>query len=1138
MTVGESLGSLSQATSFDVGSVSVSRGVNRAGTGSTSVTVLGAGLGLVCFTGMVRSGLTGCEGTEWESETSVRCLTSLGARGTRGVTFTAGDQGGSLTQVISFDSPGVSASRRSNAAGKGSALLTVHGAGLGYAVLTGIMSAGQTGCEGTEWESETSVRCLVGHGARGTRRMVMTAGRLWRSMSEGYSVEAASMSVMRRGNGGCTGSASVTVHGLSLGRVGLTAQGRIRQTDCEGSGWESETSVRCLVGHGARGTRRVVMSAGERGGSGSAMYSVDVVRMSVTWGSNRAGTGSATVMVYGAGLEVVRFTGMGRSGQTGCEGTEWESATALRCRLGHGTWGTRRIVMTAGGRVGSMSEAYSVNTGILSATRCVNRAGTWSASVTVHGSSMGLVAVSAHGRVGHTGCEGTGWESETSVRCLVGHATFACSLRFAVSVPSRLGSQSEVFSYDTAVLRSLGGVSNVPPTDVAKTLYISGFLPNQQKASSVSFRLGSSQCEASEWISGSALLCKFVRGSPGSVLSVVLSAHGVAAGTVSNAFTIDVPWILSVKNLYTSDAFERKGMFVDLSGQNFGMFDATLKVGLGNLILQDSILGCKSTLWTSDSSISCQIFPKWEPVAKINEIVEAAPGSLVCNACDPPYTTIKCSPVSTGYCALCQPCNPGKYRFGCMPGGVSEGFCRSCQTLPEAPNGQRTFKTIVGTPLSKCTPCTICGGVNQDGRQFEVNACTETKDTVCQNCSSCGAGSVRVGCAGSYAGFCSTSIGDVTATSNINLKNSSEKLSGSTLSLIEDVELHLMGEHSDIKATLEAGSRFICATLIPSELVITISKIVLSSSQEAGLNKIESGLLVLSSPILLTPEELEFSPELKLAMPVKVVDGMALGNSATHVAELFRWESTSGLWTQQPGLVLDFERGMGYASLRKMGVHVAVRVQKKIPVSSAPYKVVLVLGLPISKGEFDTAKQAFFITSMASAAQVPIQSVEITSIKDAQRRASGIEIGVAVGAANAQSAASIAGNLSPERINSQLAQAGLPGATILQVPAVQNSAEPQAETWVPVQVPPKNTDGLGATYSKAVTIVVFVVFVFCSITCIALLRWYKRPQSSRKQTRVPEGPSATAEAGLELGGRSFNSVTFGVFPGACFPGCL
>ena len=43
---------------------------NRGGTGSASVTVRGAGLGLVAYTSMVRSGATGCEGTEWESETS------------------------------------------------------------------------------------------------------------------------------------------------------------------------------------------------------------------------------------------------------------------------------------------------------------------------------------------------------------------------------------------------------------------------------------------------------------------------------------------------------------------------------------------------------------------------------------------------------------------------------------------------------------------------------------------------------------------------------------------------------------------------------------------------------------------------------------------------------------------------------------------------------------------------------------------------------------------------------------------------------------------------------------------------------------------------------------------------------------
>ena len=144
--------------------------------------------------------------------------------------------------------------------------MTVHGASLGLVAFTAMGRVGQTGCEGTRWESETSVRCLVGQGARGTRRVTMTAGERGGSMSEGYSVEAASMSVMRRGNRGDTGSASVTVHGSSLGLIALTALGRIGQTGCEGTGWESETSVRCLVGQGIRGTRRVAMTAGERVG--------------------------------------------------------------------------------------------------------------------------------------------------------------------------------------------------------------------------------------------------------------------------------------------------------------------------------------------------------------------------------------------------------------------------------------------------------------------------------------------------------------------------------------------------------------------------------------------------------------------------------------------------------------------------------------------------------------------------------------------------------------------------------------------------------------------------------------------------------------------------------------------------------
>jgi len=247
---------------------------------------------------------------------------------------------------MSFDASGLSASRRFNAAGTGLVFVTVHGAGLGYATLTGIMRAGQTGCEGTEWESETSVRCLVGHGSRGTRRVTVTAGELSGSMTEALSVDVTGMSVMGRGNAGGTGSASVTVHGGGLGLLAYTALLRIGETGCEGTEWESETSVRCLTSSLVRGTRRVVMTAGERTGSGSGMYSVDVGGMSVTGRSNGAGTGSASVTVHGSGLGLVWYTALGRMGDTGGEGTEWESETSVRCLTSSGGRGTRRVAMT------------------------------------------------------------------------------------------------------------------------------------------------------------------------------------------------------------------------------------------------------------------------------------------------------------------------------------------------------------------------------------------------------------------------------------------------------------------------------------------------------------------------------------------------------------------------------------------------------------------------------------------------------------------------------------------------------------------------------------------------------------------------------------------------------------------------
>jgi hypothetical protein len=329
----------------------------------------------VTYTGGAREGHTGCEATQWESETSVRCLVTHGARGTRRVMMTVGENQETVTQGWSVDGGALSVTRRQNRAGTGSASVTVHGASMGLVTYTGRAREGHTGCEATQWESETSVRCLVSQGARGTRRVLMTVGERGGSVTQGWSVDVGALSVIHLQNRAGTRSASVTVHGASMGLVTHTGGFREGHTGCEATQWESETSMRCLVTHGARGTRRVVMTAGDRGGSVTQGWSVDVGKWGSVVGQNRAGTGSASVTVHGASMGLVTYTGRTREGHTGCEATQWESETSVRCLVTHGARGTRRVVMTAGERGGSLTQGWSVDVGALSVMRRQNRAG-------------------------------------------------------------------------------------------------------------------------------------------------------------------------------------------------------------------------------------------------------------------------------------------------------------------------------------------------------------------------------------------------------------------------------------------------------------------------------------------------------------------------------------------------------------------------------------------------------------------------------------------------------------------------------------------------------------------------------------------------------------------------------------------
>ena len=231
MTAGRLQGTMTQGYSTDA--TIIMRGTNGQGEGSGSMTVLGSGLGSSRSTGMARTGQTGCEVSQWESETAVRCMVSgaCTAASLR-VVMTTGMQAGSGTMMYSQDVQ-VLLRGSGNGAGTGGTVWRVHGGGLGGSHGSSVQArAGQSGCERTDWTSGTSVRCMMGQGGQGPLRATMTVGGQVGSMTGMVSVDMPTVIGMDEVNGRGKRSLSVTLSGSSMGLAGVSLSSRLVETGC------------------------------------------------------------------------------------------------------------------------------------------------------------------------------------------------------------------------------------------------------------------------------------------------------------------------------------------------------------------------------------------------------------------------------------------------------------------------------------------------------------------------------------------------------------------------------------------------------------------------------------------------------------------------------------------------------------------------------------------------------------------------------------------------------------------------------------------------------------------------------------------------------------------------------------------
>ena len=84
-----------------------------------------------------------------------------------------------------------------------------------------------------------------------------------------------------------------------------------------------------------------------------------------------------------------RYSGAGRVGYTGAEGTEWVSESSVVCKTGAGGFGSVVVVVTTGQDVGSLSVAVSYDGSMISSVRAVNEGGSGGGGVSVSGADLG-----------------------------------------------------------------------------------------------------------------------------------------------------------------------------------------------------------------------------------------------------------------------------------------------------------------------------------------------------------------------------------------------------------------------------------------------------------------------------------------------------------------------------------------------------------------------------------------------------------------------------------------------------------------------------------------------------------------------------------------------------------------------------
>jgi len=242
VTAVEQAGTATNVFSSDTSIVQIAtHNNNRATTGSTSVIVRGAGYGPIAFTIVMRVGATGCEATQWESDTEVYCMVTQGIRSSQQLSITGGILSSSTSSIFSFEGAVASSLLPSNAQATGSVFVTIMSIALGVTANSEGVRAGLSVSESTTWMSTSSVACRKSSGFQSSKRLHITVAPHCGSVTHAISYNTASISAYTPTSPSLARICTLSLYGASFSLQDTSGQVRAGFTTAEMTFWMAGT---------------------------------------------------------------------------------------------------------------------------------------------------------------------------------------------------------------------------------------------------------------------------------------------------------------------------------------------------------------------------------------------------------------------------------------------------------------------------------------------------------------------------------------------------------------------------------------------------------------------------------------------------------------------------------------------------------------------------------------------------------------------------------------------------------------------------------------------------------------------------------------------------------------------------------